>query len=143
MLQTPDRSTKVLLELADYMEKVEPHNYSQPIYNACCDRGCIAFHATRMLGIVINFAEVGPRLGLTAPQARLLFHADAGQKAVMGLMARAPTPKEAAKAIRHLAVTGDVPEWWTTFIPYNEIEALRDACDSGDVLHDAEPVHVS
>jgi hypothetical protein len=112
MLQTPDRSTKVLLELADYMERVDPNLYRQSVYDNGCGQGCIAFHATRMLGIKIAFAEVAERIGITREQADKLFHPDAGVRSVMGLMHTGPSPREAARAIRHLAVTGDVPDSW-------------------------------
>jgi hypothetical protein len=138
MLQTPDRSTKRLLDLADHMEKVPPEMYHQPVYNTCTGRGCIAFHAAEMLGIVVSFAEMKDRLGISQEQANLLFHADAGIKSVMGLMTKGPTPTDAAKAIRHLAVTGEVPKWWTTFVP----EVRRDDHPASDVLHDLEPVPV-
>src|SRR5262245_64937665 len=113
MLQAPDRATKGLLELADYMENVDPTNYRQSVYNDGCGRGCIAFHAMCRMGIAVPFSDACYHLGISRDIAHKLFHADAGRTMLMGITLREPTPKEAARAIRHLAVTGEVPANWT------------------------------
>src|SRR5262245_46620713 len=119
MLQTPDKDTKTLLDLAGYMENtVRNDQYRQEVYNDGCGRGCIAYWFSQMkLGTNVPFADIHYHMGIERNVADQLFSPEGGKVTLMGIGLRGPSVREAAKCLRHLAVTGEVPANWTRFIP--------------------------
>ena len=114
MLYKPDKHTKELLDLADFMEKLPASAYNQEVVDDGCGRGCIAYWQGRSRHIKKDYIEYAHEsLGLDGKTGRQLFHPDGGKVMCMGLEWRGPTPKEAAACLRELAVTGEVPASWT------------------------------
>lgn len=105
MLQKPDVHTQRILDLADYFDGLDPTKYNQHRW-----QDCICGHAARRIGLESDFldtdgrnaAAVRDHLGLSSNGAADLFRAYEGFN---------PLPKQAAKVLRHLAVTGEV-DWW-------------------------------
>lgn len=119
MLQAPDTTTKVRLALADVMEKLDPKLYDQETFSDGCGRGCIAFwgYNTFLVEKEVDscpdkMRAVAELLGIDNATADKLFSPNAGQVSMLGCVMRGPTPKDAAKALRHLAVTNEVPASW-------------------------------
>src|SRR5262245_59646475 len=112
MLQTPSTETKALLDLADYLERLDPKDYDQTQFT-----NCICGHCNRKSYRVYSDVHAARReLGLTEDIANRLFSGSAGRHSVhiMGLFSHThlPTNKDAAKVLRHIAVTGDLPTNW-------------------------------
>ena len=113
MLQRPSGATKALLDLADYFDRLDPCLYNQSSFARC-----ICGHCNQRAGRVDHDTRAAAReLGLTYEQAKVLFDGGAGRTSVYflgGLYSHTqlPTSKDAAACLRHLAVTGDLPETW-------------------------------
>lgn len=104
MLQKVDIHTKRLLALADNIE----HSYNKFDMTNWCD--CIAGYAVRLFLDTRYVADTGEaarvELGLNVEQARDLFQPT---HKVNGIPEVVPyTREEAAKAVRHLALAGEV-----------------------------------
>ena len=126
MLQKPDVHTDRILKLADHIEKLSDSDFG--MRNWCT---CIAGHAVKQSGEEKNLFNLDVRfvaanlLGLSTLEATQLFcpkrHGLQRRQEVVSRRAQyvfgAPnpirddiTPKQAAKCLRHLAVTGEV-DW--------------------------------
>jgi hypothetical protein len=111
MLQTPNKHTKALLDLADYFEQLDPSDYDQTNYE-----GCICGHCNHRAGRTECDSRARVELGLTHQQAARLFSSRGGFRTGPGLFGAVfsipPTPQDAARCLRHIAVTGEVPKDW-------------------------------
>jgi hypothetical protein len=110
MLQVPDRNTKELLDLASFFEELDPALYTQVQFRSGEAR-CICGWCNERQGRLADDQQAARKtLGLTQEASASLFRGDAGQtRSWMGMVA--PTPKDAARVLRHLAVTGELADW--------------------------------
>ena len=105
MLQILDKSTKALLELADHIELLSPSDFDM----GCWCR-CVAGYAVSMRGYTLwdwHLIEERARreLGISSEIAEQLFNPpDPNDPTYVATK----TPHEAARTLRHLAVTGEV-----------------------------------
>jgi hypothetical protein len=117
MLQKPNKETKALLDLADYFDRLSPDEYDQTKYD-----GCICGHCNRRSFRANDDTSGAAReLGLSDHQAGQLFAMNAGQRNQFSFFGMVtvikPSPHDAARCLRDLAVTGEIPHYWrcTTF----------------------------
>lgn len=103
MLQQPDKATKRILELADFIEKLPPDQYNQSTYGTASETGrCICGWLLHNIGHpVSDYKYAADLLGLDPYATQKLFGGNP-------LRTRWPTTADAAKVLRHLAVTGEV-----------------------------------
>jgi hypothetical protein len=112
MLRVPNKHMKALLDLADYMDRLDPGDYDQTAYS-----GCICGHCNKRAGRQCNdHRSAAIELGLSQEQAQQLFAGCAGRHAEYDWFGMRhdvlPTPHDAAKCLRYIAVTGDLPSSW-------------------------------
>ena len=111
MLQIPDKNTKEILALADFLDSLQFHQYDQKQYRSGDARCICGWQNERKGRIADQHADAAKDLGLTQEVAGQLFRGGAGQKRTwIGVVG--PGPKDAARALRHLAVTGEIPLDW-------------------------------
>ena len=99
MLYKPDVETKKMLDLADFIEKLEPDRFDMSKWGDFQEPRCICgwlqhndSHMDKD-----DWPEAGRRLGLEREMAHTLFHSTGW------------TQRDAVAALRHLAVTGELP----------------------------------
>jgi hypothetical protein len=100
MLQTPDAKTKKLLELADFIENLEEDRFSMRSWGQTGEPRCICGWFLYREGYFncADWLEAADRLGLDGKTASHLFHIQEWDT------------RQAAKVLRHLAVTGELEE---------------------------------
>ena len=109
MLRVPDKGTERLLDLAAFFDTLDPKLYTQARFSYG-DAHCICGWANIRAGYHADDERIGCQvLGITREQGRKLFAGGAGKQHGDWL---APTPKDAARTLRHLAVTGELPDDW-------------------------------
>ena len=107
------RTTQRLLEHADFLENLDPKKYDQRDFDRCI----CGWHNWRMGRRTSSDVKAAAAdFGITQEQASRLFHAEAGRRPEFNWYGYGevvlPTPKDAARCLRHIAVTGDLPDNW-------------------------------
>jgi hypothetical protein len=99
MLQKPDVHTEKMLELATFLENLEPERFSMGSWGQWEEPRCICGWYQHLHGHIDkeNWRHAADGMGLDHQKAHYLF--------THGSFS---TPQQAAKALRHLAVTGEV-----------------------------------
>lgn len=99
MLQKPDVHTVKMLKLADFLEGLEPERFSMASWGSWEEPRCICGWYQHLHGHFNkeNWKQAADGLGLAHDVAHHLFTHSFFH-----------TPQQAAKALRHLAVTGEV-----------------------------------
>ena len=102
MLQRPDVGVERILALADFIEGLEPDRFSMSSWGQFEEPRCICGWYQQLHGNFDKMAwgQAAEGLGLDLKTATRLFHDPDWKKS---------TPKGAAKVLRHLAVTGELP----------------------------------
>jgi hypothetical protein len=111
MLNKPDVQTQKILELSEFFENLDPGNYNQKMFGfngARCICGWINHRAGR---IESDIEGACSDIGVSYETGRKLFRGSAGEH-TSWFHTTNPTPKDAARALRHLAITGEVPKDW-------------------------------
>jgi hypothetical protein len=100
MLQKPDVHTAELLELANFIDDLEPERFDMGTFGTYEEPRCICGWYQHNHGHVnkSDWSAAGKALGLTDHVAHRLFHYGTGSM----------DNKQAAKVLRHLAVTGEL-----------------------------------
>ena len=124
MLQVRDASTKALLDLADFFEDLDPKLYNQSFFEVN-DTRCICGWANYRAGNNASPSDIDEAciaLGIDYSIGMDLFRATGGskteQRSWLASLFREestitpPTTKDAARCLRHLAVTGELPADW-------------------------------
>jgi hypothetical protein len=99
MLQQPDKYTKRILDLADFIETLPPERFSMGSWGNTGEPRCICGWLLHREGFfrLDDWHEAGDRLGLDELQASKLFTS-----------ANQWNGREAARVLRHLAITGEL-----------------------------------
>lgn len=108
MLQAPDKTTTEILELAKFIEELSPGRYRQSSYRDSTGARCICgwFNYRNCHFNSDDWRYAQEKMGLTKKQAQALFEGHPFNY----YRNEPPTAKEAARVLRHLAVTGEV-DW--------------------------------
>ena len=101
MLRKPDVGTERILALADFLDQLEPERFSMNSWGLHDEPRCICGWYQQLHGNFdkMDAAQAAEGMGLSRPIAARLFGDTAG----------AHTPQQAAKKLRYLAVTGELP----------------------------------
>jgi hypothetical protein len=99
MLQRPDVGTERILALADFIEGLEPDRFSMSSWGEHEEPRCICGWYQQLHGHLdkTDWGQAADGMGLSHDVAHQLFHGGYWK------------PDLAAKALRHLAVTGELP----------------------------------
>jgi hypothetical protein len=110
MLRELTPQTKALLDLADFIDELDANDYDQRSFHSCICGWCNKRAGREMANTTAAAAE----LGISNAVAAQLFNGDAGRKRIswwrFGF--EPPTNKDAARTLRYLAVTGELPKDW-------------------------------
>ncbi len=100
MLQKPDVHTAEILELANFIDNLEPERFDMGTWGTVEEPRCICGWYQQLHGHVnkSDWMGAGKALGLSEHTAHKLFHYGTGSM----------NNKEAARVLRHLAVTGEL-----------------------------------
>ena len=100
MLQKPSVGTERILALADFLDQLEPERFSMTSWGLEEEPRCICGWYQQLHGNFnkMDIAQAAESMGISLPIARKLFSS-----------ADAYTPQMAAKKLRYLAVTGELP----------------------------------
>jgi len=98
MLQKPDVSTERILELANFLNELEPERFSMNSWGQWEEPRCICGWYQQLHAHINkeDWRQAADGMGIPHGVAHTLFH-------------DASTPQQAAKRLRHLAVTGELP----------------------------------
>jgi hypothetical protein len=107
MLQMPSKIAKEILDLATFIEELPPGRYSQRNYHDGHGTRCICGWQNYRKGRIKqdDWEEAADDLGLSLHEAEDLFRAYPWETVAE------PTARDAARVLRHLAVTGEV-DWY-------------------------------
>jgi hypothetical protein len=99
MLQKPDVHTAEILELADFIDGLEPEQFDMGTFGTLEEPRCICGWYQHIHGHInkSDWTAVAGKLGLNDHMAHRLFHYGSGMD-----------NKQAARVLRHLAVTGEL-----------------------------------
>lgn len=102
MLRRPDVGTERLLALADFLDQLEPERFSMGTWGQWEEPRCICGWYQQLHGNMdkMDWGQAAEGLGLDRLTASKLFHDPSWGTS---------TAKGAARTLRHLAVTGEMP----------------------------------
>lgn len=101
MLQKPDVATQRILELANFLDNLEPERFSMGTWGQWQEPRCICGWYQQLHGHINkeDWRQAADGMGIPHSLAHSLFHYCIGSA----------TPHNAARLLRHLAVTGELP----------------------------------
>jgi hypothetical protein len=113
MLKMPERNVAAILDLANFFETLDAALYDQKTFKSG-NRRCICGWCNYRTGREESDAiGAGKTLGINDRQRNHLFADHGGRRHTwMWGGGDAPTPKDAARVLRHLAVTGEIEADW-------------------------------